>query len=175
MGCRVSRFDAPAIRSGPLQTPSTRVHGSFNVTEMFEVQAEFVNDALHRCADCEFRQYVRGSMAYKPPGRANWITMRHFCGSRLLDPRHFIEDVGTSLTGQAFSYGYRRDTTAPDRYTAPDRPVGCIYGMRDEPGLGFLPPGTGYDVDLEYRGEIVDATGTVVESRLWQVRLRGTV
>jgi hypothetical protein len=124
------------------------------------------------CECCEYRQYVRGTF------RVNGVSVPHWLPGGLLHPVRYQEDGIPNFYGpnHHFYYGRRAQRgTAHDRYL-PRRADGCRYVGSDFPGV-VGPPGTRFEIDLHFRGEIVDVCngGQVIASTTWFVRFSGTL
>ncbi len=158
--CCPTRFDVPDNRSG-CQTAATFAR------ESFEMNADFSSGEPCRCGCCEYRQYVRGRFLFN--GRVH----RHPLPGGPLSATTFQEDGIPNFysPGRHAFYGHRADPGFPtDVYRAPDRATGCEYRGFDQPGISG--PRARYEVDLEFRGEIIDACccNKVLRSTTWRVR-----
>ncbi|TWT44101.1 hypothetical protein RAS1_05080 [Phycisphaerae bacterium RAS1] len=167
--CEVTAFNVPANRSGCVNNPLPS--GNRRVGESFNMNADFQNN----CDCCEYRQYVRGSFTY------NGNNLPHtLCVGETLHAVNWQED-GVQDGATCRRYGHR-DTTvigdlgANDVYDMPNRATGCRYRGFDFPGLSEVPAGDTYDVNLEFRGEIIDTCNAnrVVRTNTWTVRCMGT-
>ena len=163
--CCPTRFDVPANRSG-CQIGPTFARESFNMN------ADFSSRESCECGCCEYRQYVRGRFL------ANGAAVTHQLPSGPLSATTFQEDGIPNFYGagsHAF-YGHRADAGFPnDVYQAPDRATGCEYRGFDRPGISG--PQDLYEVDLEFRGEIIDTCcwNRVLRSSTWRVRCQNFV
>jgi hypothetical protein len=164
--CCPKAFEAPANRSGN-QTVTTG-SGARKAGEEFDMLATFAEDeGSSRCGCCEYRQYVRGNFTY------NGQPLVHHLPSGPLDPTTFLEDgILGALYGPHF--GHRNEAGAWDDRYQPDRDDGCEYRGHDFPGIAGN-SGSTFEIDLEFRGEIIDVCsgGAVLRSAIWKVRYRG--
>jgi len=136
--------------------------------EVFNMLATFAEDqGKCKCACCEYRQYVRGSF------KLNGQIVLHPLPSGFLSPVEFKED---GVAGVAYGphFGHRDEIGAPDDLYLPTRQDGCEYQGNDFPGMAGR-PGNTFDIELEYRGEIIDVcnSNVVLQSTTWRVKFSG--
>jgi hypothetical protein len=174
----------PANRSGCTPTLG-------KVSETFDMNADFAATPYPAACFCgEYRQYIRGS--FTDNGRRVELLMADPAGGvRAMLPRpapgnpgdNFQEDgipAATNSFGVNFFYGHRGASYGNgepfDQYQ-PDRASGCQYRGHDEPATGNIAVGTTAELDLDFRGQIIDvANGNqVIATKEWNVHCRRTV
>ncbi len=137
--------------------------------------ASFSNTAPDSCQCCEYRQYLKGQFRMRrPPGA--WTTVPLLLRFGVpINLNTFNED---GFPGGA-AYGYRAFNGCQDIFI-PNRANGCTYIGHDFPGFRNLTAGDEYDIDLIFKGEIVDVCNpdpagrpTVRFSAQWVVHCQG--
>jgi len=143
--------------------------------ESFEMNADFVDSGSGSgaaCSCCEYRQYVRGQFQYRASDQDPWITVNLLLRYGVpLSLVNFNEDGFPD--GSA--YGYRAFNGCSDAFLPSPRATGCQYRGTDFPGLSNLASGTQYNIDLEFRGAIVDVCNNeaLVQGSTWTVSCQG--
>ncbi|NUL82302.1 MAG: hypothetical protein HUU60_06215 [Armatimonadetes bacterium] len=166
MKCEVSAFNVPTNRSGCVNEDAGG--GRRKAGERFNMNADFTG----KCECCEYRQYVKGFFKF------NGVNLVHrLCGENL-DENNYRED-GFEQGTDCHRYGYRADAwgqASNDIYQAPNRATGCEYRGFDFPGI-TANAGNTYEVNLSFRGEIVDVCNgnKVVRTTTWTVKCSGTL
>jgi hypothetical protein len=160
--------------------PFVNCGGTFAMKALFTE----ANPSVAACG--EYRQYVRGTLALngapvrfilQERGVPVPAVMRDRPGPGSADD-NFREDgmpASKSPFGVDMHYGHREASygngNLRDLYV-PFRRSGAQYEGTDVVGLLNGPPGTFADVDVDFRGQLVDvcAGGTVLSSQEWTVR-----
>ncbi|MEP9387734.1 hypothetical protein [Mesorhizobium sp. KR9-304] len=157
----VQSFTTPAGNVVPAQN-GNKYNGPF------VNKATFTHGSGETCSPLEYRQYVKGT--FKVAGAA---IAHSLCGSDFLSPTTFKEDgCGPGPTvDPCTAYGHRGCPTNPKDKYIPNQAAGCNFYMEDEPGFTNISSGTSYEIDLSFKGQIINTTtGAVVETRNWTVK-----
>ncbi len=136
----------------------------------FKIRAEFGRD----CRCCEYQQEIKG-----------YFRVRHTNGvweeSELPLPRdETMSQTEFHIDGKrtpAFEYGRRHGQANifEDKYL-PQRDGGCVYLGYDLPGMRPLSEGEWVDIDLTFRGSVIDrCNDRVLWQDLWQLRTTGLI
>lgn len=136
----------------------------------FSMHADFARPPIPCTGVCgEYRQYVRGFFKH------NGTTLTHRLCANTLDPTTWHEDCAT-IGGTDYKYGYHSLRFATSKFEDPDQATGRKYRGEDAPGFGRLNTGDTVEMNLEFRGELVDAcdSGRVLRSTTWTVKGSGT-
>ena len=136
----------------------------------FTVFAEFTGPC--KCADLEYRQYIRGHIVRDPDGEKE--DRRDLLKS--LPAGALLETYQEDGDGTA-RYGYRKNAAVErddltDRYLNGkgdvDQANGCKYEGADTPFANFRSkPGEVWDITLEFYGDILNK-GTPIQRRFWK-------
>jgi hypothetical protein len=183
--CCVTTFDVPANRSGCKEVPwrigwrilpggeMEPIMGK-RAGEEFDMIAKFSNTSPCECNCCEYRQFVRGSIRTRLPGR-QLETQTHMLTDGPLDPNVWKEDSvpngrGPGMPGR---YGHRSDGNYPGNTYENN---GCSYRGHDFPHIQGK-EGTEYDIDLQFKGQIIDTCNgnAVKRENTWSVRCSGVL
>lgn len=143
------------------------------VGQSFKMEADFTNTGQGQCSCCEYRQDVKGYAKYRPVGGA-WITISKPLNNGVIMEENTFHEDGTGGVNTAF--GHRGFAAAPDDiYRSPDRATGCEYRGTDFPGLSGLSAGMQFDINLTFRGRIIDVCNgdAILGERTWTVRCCG--
>jgi hypothetical protein len=130
---------------------------------------EFSNTATFdgKCADGEYRQYVKGEFSAK----GSKVDHR-LCGAVLLEKDKFHEDgCPPGHAPGVRAYGYRsRAGDAYDKYS-PSQADGCSYTMFDAPGFNKVEKGVKYKIELTFRATLIDTADNnkVLVMKEWTV------
>lgn len=170
--CKVKSFDAPKNRTGCVKTAGV------NVVESFEMDAEFEPE----CACCEYRQFVKGKFEYDGAKLDHKLCDYDGNGTPdSLSETSYTED-GAQSGATCIQYGHRvpgpgfSDNGANDVYSMPNRATGCKYDGFDSPGMRGLTAGKTYNMDLAFKGQIIDTccNNKIVQEKTWTVQCSGT-
>lgn len=174
----------PANRSGC----TSSIPGS--VRETFDMNADFAAAPYPAACFCgEYRQYARGNFTANgrpveflmpdPAGGVRRMLPRPAPGGPSDNSQEDGKPAATSGFGVNVFYGHRSASYGNgnlfDQYQ-PDRTGGCQYRGHDEPGAGNIPNGVTFELDADFRGQIIDvANGNqVIATREWNVHCRGS-
>lgn len=157
-----SQFTTPAGNVVP-QVVGQRFAGEFSNTATF----------TGKCADGEYRQYVKGE--FKVDGSK---IAHRLCGEVFLDKDSFFEDgCPPGRAPGVRAYGYRsRVGDSYDKYT-PSQADGCSYFMFDAPGFNNVEKGKTYKIALSFKGTLIDTADSnkVLVSKEWTVNGETTI
>ncbi|MAB80122.1 MAG: hypothetical protein CMJ89_12290 [Planctomycetes bacterium] len=135
----------------------------------FDVYAEFANRGNCKPKCCQYRQYVKGKFK-----RSRFVT-----GGTPETPPGIRKVLSKDIYKEdnpAAPYGHRDHPQSWVDMYRPNRATGDSYIGRDEPG-SRMKPGDRYDIDLSFRGRIIDTCNgdkTTAEAK-WRVGGKGTV
>jgi hypothetical protein len=160
--------------------------GFASLGRAFIMAAAFATDGHPSLCGCaEYRQFVRGTLSRNgrpqphllpDPAGGQPVLLLPIAG---LPPQNFQEDGSGDPVR---FYGHRNDP--PDRQgryhngnrDKPDQRSGCRYFGIDSPIMNGV-PGELVDIDLEFRGVIIDvaADHEIIAERFWAVRCLGVL
>jgi hypothetical protein len=137
-------------------------HGRFSAP--FAATAEFGGAPL---GNGEYRQYVKGRFV-----AAGSVVTHYLCGANALAVAVYKEDE-LNIT-PCVSYGHRVCPNPIDQYLA-TRANGNRYSMTDDPGFSNLQAGVTYQVELSFKGDLIDTTAPAPPMRTatWTVNGQG--
>jgi len=171
--CSVVSFNTPTNRNGQKKEAGTDP-GTYCVYEEFEMNASFSSASGFACEHCSYRQYIKGSFAYKDPGDTNWTLIDHLLTppSTYLEIFTFHEDGN----GAGLHYGHRNISPPlfiEDEYLPVPRLTGCTYHGKDAPQWDNVPNSSRVWIELWFEGKIVLTTNenTVFRTVAWKVYL----
>jgi hypothetical protein len=151
------------------------------VGESFEVRVEWDSapaagrgEASYCAAECgEYHQFVKGHALASPNADGSDLkdVSAKLFGGQALDENQFKED-GLDRDPAA-RYGHRREPQRTSERYEPDRATGTRYIGQDFPKIST---GTFADLDLTFRGDVVDTCkNRVTDSGTWRVQYRGVI
>jgi hypothetical protein len=157
-----------AVIGSPVNV-SAVVAGQRTISATFRMSALLPRHC--RCADYEYRQFIRGHWRRIRGGVTTDLggTFSQFPGGAGL-PAAWQEDGNTAAA--ALNYGHRAQTAEDinhylDNTGAVDQANGCRYEGEDTPGgPDAVVAGDVFDIRLDFRGEI-QRRGRVVTSKQW--------
>jgi hypothetical protein len=171
--CLIS-YAMPYWRSGILRSSSGNVGERFEVRAQWEKSAPFPGESSYCAAECgEYHQFVMGHMrsSANVDGHDSWDVSARVYGGAKLSETTFQED-GLDRNPNA-RYGHRKERQTMDEEYKPNRANGNEYVGRDFPQVST---GTWADIDLTFRGDIVDTcANTVAASDTWTVQYKGVI
>jgi hypothetical protein len=131
-------------------------------------------EASYCAAECgEYHQFVKGhalSSTNADGSDLKDVSAKLF-GGQPLDQSQFRED-GRDSNPDA-RYGHRSEPQTMNEKYEPDRATGTKYTGSDFPNVST---GVFADLDLTFRGEVVDTcNNTVTDSSTWRVQHRGVI
>jgi len=137
--------------------------GGCDVTTPVSISATFASN----CDDCEYRQYVKGTLEYRStPGTGSWTSSpSQIYGGGYLSPSSMQED---GCDSGAHRYGHRGETQCDSGAFS-----SCGYSATDHPGFSTFPSGYEYRYQMDFESDTVDGYGNVVDSKLWSVSCQG--
>jgi hypothetical protein len=157
----VQAFNTPTGNLAPVQDGS-----AFNAP--FVNTATFAHGIGETCTPLEYRQYVKGVF------KVNGVVKQHsLCGDDFLSPTTFKQDgCGPGPTIKpCTAYGHRACPAHSKDMYVPNQSTGCGFYMEDEPGFTNISNGNRYELDLSFRGEIINtSTGSIVQTRTWTTK-----